>query len=208
MYAHTPLHPRELAHTEESRLLGIKCQNKPEIFKRRRRRRNFSAEIHLKKMRRRKVNEALKMETGWKLCGRLAVTQAIGGGLLVYPRNTSVIKLLWLKRLLWEQIFYWAKRFIRWAQTRGESVMISFKTVKTSYTNQILPLSLFDLFLIIAPITCSTTILLHCASERWSLVNLFQLIYATSTSKQQEPQRAWLEQLFPKNLPLAGKEGM
>lgn len=166
MYAHTLLHPRELEHTEESRLLKIKCQNKPEIFKRRRRR-NFSTEIRLKKMQRWKLNEALKMKTRRKLCGCLAVIQAIEGGLLVYPRNTGVIKLLWLKSLLWEQIFFWANCFIWWAQTCGESLMISFKTVKTSYTNQFLSLSHFDLFFIIAPITCSTTILLHCASERW-----------------------------------------
>lgn len=172
MYVHTLLHPRELAYTKESRLVRIKCQNKPEIFKRRRRR-NFSTEIHLKKMQRWKVNEPLKMKTGRKLRGCLAVIQAIEGGLLVYPRNTSVIKLLWLKSLLWEQIFYWANCFIWRAQTCGESVMISFKTVKTSYTNQFLSLSHFDLFLIIASIPCSTTILLHCASERRSLVNLF-----------------------------------
>lgn len=92
MYVHTLLHPRELEYTEESRLLRIKCQNKPEIFKRRRR--NFSTEIRLKKMQRWKLNEALKMKTGRKLCGCLAVIQAIEGGLLVYPRNTSVIKLL------------------------------------------------------------------------------------------------------------------
>lgn len=207
MCVHTLLHPRELAYTGESRLLRIKCQNKPEIFKRRKRRRNFSTEIRLKKMQRWKLNEALKMKTGRKLCGCLAVIQAIEGGLLVYPRNTSVIKLLWLKSLLWEQIFYWANCFIWWAQTCGESVMISFKTVKTSYTNQFLSLSHFDLFLITAPITYNTTVLLHCASERWNLVNLFRLIY-TSTSKQEGPQTEWLKQLFLKNLPQAGKESM
>lgn len=42
--------------------------------------------------------EALKVKTGRKLRGRLAVIQAIEGGLLVYPQNTHAIKLLYLKK--------------------------------------------------------------------------------------------------------------
>lgn len=60
----TPLlHPRELAYTAESCLLRIKCQNKPEMFKRRRWR-NFSTEIRPKKMQRWKLEWSFEDEDG------------------------------------------------------------------------------------------------------------------------------------------------